>query len=156
MSKDPGASERLIRQGKLAEGFQKRGNFNEALRIHREERLPVAEDLQDKDSLAHIHGSIGKLLLLKAQKEGSPEAQAIFDHLSTAYRLSVEIERTDFIAHIGLMLAQVLIKGGYKDKARPILERAAKSFRELGDENAARTATDLIAAHLDAPQAQQA
>lgn len=155
MSAEEKSPERLVRLGKLAEGFQRRGNLDEALRIHREERMPMAEVLADKDSLAHIHGSIGKLLLEKAQKGNPPEAQAIFDNLSTAYKLSVEIQRVDFISHIGMMLGQVLIKGGYKDKARPILDTAVKGFRQLGEEDAARTAEHLIATHLAGTAAAQ-
>ena len=99
-----------------------------------EQRLPVAMRLGDIDSLAHIRFSMAMLRLKRGDHSRVTQGlQVIHDELAEAFGLSVKLQRPDFIAHIGAVLAQVLAMGGLRDEALTVLDAAEQGFRTLGN-----------------------
>ena len=123
---------KAVTMGQIAEVLRARGQFDEALRIH-EERLPTFEQLGDVDGLAHVKFSIAQLLLDRSDREGG-DIQAIYDNLAEAFALSVDSGRADAIAGIGIVLAEVLARGGFIDEALAVLAQAETANIALGRE----------------------
>lgn len=60
--------------------------------------------------------------------------QVIHDELAEAFRLSVKLQRPDYIASVGAMLAQTLALGGQHDEALQVLDAAEQGFRTLSND----------------------
>ena len=121
-----------------------RGELDEALRIHLEERLVVAQRLRDADSIAHIRYSCALIRLKKGVKDTST-LNTILDELREAYAISRQIRRADFVAAIGQRLGDLLIQSGQAEPAIDILNEAARASRTLGQENRARDIEAMMA-----------
>lgn len=119
-------------QGKIADILQMRGDLDGALTLHGE-RLDVAHEMQDAESIAHIQFSRAQIRLARNEHEG-PGIQTIYEELAEAFGAALKIQRPDAIGPIGSLLGQILAAGGQRDQARQVLEAAANAFATLGQE----------------------
>ena len=131
-----------ITKGKIAQTPQMKGNLDGALAMHLE-RLPVAQDLGDIDSIAHIRVSCAEIHLKRGDHERGG-IQTIYDELSEAYALSLKLQRPDFIGWTGSLLGQVLAMGGYRDEALEVLATAAAAREKIGQHDRAAQYRQLI------------
>jgi hypothetical protein len=69
---------RAITLGQMADIYQARGELDEALRIRREEQLPVFERLGDVRSRAVTRAKLGDALLARGRPEDRDDALALF------------------------------------------------------------------------------
>jgi len=116
---------RAVTMGKIADILEQRGETDEALRIRREEELPVYERLGDVRSRAVTMGQIADIL---EQRGETDEALRIWmeDCLPV-------VERTgeiDLIAHIRFSCAKLrLARGGLEQgEAQTIFDELSESF----------------------------
>ncbi len=128
---------KAVTQGKIVNILQARGQFDEALALN-EERLPIAERMGDIDSIAHIKWGTA-LIRLQLGQHRSGGLQRIRDDLEEAFALSRQLGRPDFIAGIGVRLAQVLAMAGDREQELQVLALAedACAQRSLSAEDAA-------------------
>ena len=120
-----------IAQGQIADILQARGALDEALRIRREEELPVYERLGDVRSRAVTLQKIGAALIEDGGlQEG--RAQEICDTLAEAFGIFRQLGLPDGIAFTGFPLAQVLALGGHREDARRVLDDVDAAFERLG------------------------
>ncbi len=113
--------ERAVTLGKVADILKARGQLDEALRIHIEERLPIALQQQDIDSLAHIRLCCAEIRL-KRGGLAQGEAQVIYDELDESFSLFTRLGRPDGIAAAGHLLAQILAMAGHPEQALEVLD----------------------------------
>ena len=122
--------ERAVTMGQIADILEQRGETDEALRIQIEERLPVAEQIQDMDLIAHIRFSCARIRLDRGGLQGD-EAQAIVDELAESFTLNQKLQRADGIAFVGFLLGRVLAAVGLGAEALTVLDHAAAAFARL-------------------------
>ena len=124
--------ERAITIGKIADILEARGELDEALRICREEQLPVYERLGDVRSRAvTLHNLAGSLI--KAGGLNDARVQEIHAAASEAFAIARQLNLPDAIANTGTLLAQVLGRAGRIKEALPILDEAEAAFMTLGN-----------------------
>ncbi len=116
--------------GKIADILQARGQLDEALRIHEEELLPVAEQLKDVDALIHSRAMTAQYRLSSENPEPEEIRRAMTD-LSQAHKLAKEYGRLDFICMTGFLLGRVLLAVGGREHAIPMLTEARAGFIQL-------------------------
>ena len=119
---------RAVTMGKIADILEGRGETDEALRIRREEQLPVFERLGDVRSRAVTMGKIADIL------EGRGETdEALRIHIEERLPTAEAIKDLDGIAHIRFACAQLrLTRGGLKlGEAQTIYDELAESFAIL-------------------------
>lgn len=122
--------------GKIADILQQRGDTDEALRIHVEECLPVAQATQDMDGIAHGRFSCAQLRIARRGLEQG-EAQTIHDELAESFALLQQLQRVDGIATVGALLGQVLAMAGARAEAVAVLAQSAMAFERLGQDASA-------------------
>jgi hypothetical protein len=120
-----------LAMGQIADILQGRGETDEALRIHIQERLPVAQRLGDMDSVAHIRFSCA-MIRIRRGGLGQGEAQTIFDQLAESFTLTKKPQRADFIAAVGGVLGQVLAAAGEAEEALKVLDDSTAACDKLG------------------------
>jgi hypothetical protein len=135
--------ERAVTMGSIADILSDRGDLDEALRIRREEELPVYERLGDMDGVIHVKWSIAHGLREKGVSS-EETMQAILQLLTEAYRLAKKLTRLDAICAVALDLGRLLASIGAKDAARPLLIEARDGFLRLGQANRAAQIDALI------------
>jgi hypothetical protein len=118
--------------GKIADILQSRGDLDEALRIRREEELPVYERLGDVRSRAVALQKIASTLLAAGGLEKGRN-QEIYEALAESYGIALKLGRPDGIAIVGAQLAQVMAVGGLRDEALAVLDQAEAAFQKLKD-----------------------
>lgn len=121
---------RAVTMGQIADILQQRGETDEALRIHLEERLPVALAIKDLDSIAHLRFSCAQIRLSR-QDSSQSEMQTIYEELAESFTINQKLQRVDGIAFVGLSLGQILAGGGYRDEALEVLEQSARAFEKM-------------------------
>ena len=111
----------------IADILQDRGDTDEALRIRREEELPVYEQLGDTHSQAVTMGNIADIL---QQRGETDEALRIWreEVLPTLERIG-DVQSW---AATALQIATILLQREEADEALSVLERAAVGFDQLG------------------------
>ncbi len=134
---------RAVTMGKIADILAQRGETEEALRIHIEERLPAAVKAQDMDSIAHVRFSCARLRLSRGGLEQG-EAQIIFDELEESFTLLKKLQRADGIAFVGMLFGQVLAAAGRVDEAVTVLDQSAAAFEKLKWADQAAQVHELI------------
>jgi hypothetical protein len=117
--------ERAITIGKIADILQQRGETDEALRIRREEQLPVYERLGDVRERAITIGKIADIL----QHCGETD-EAIRIHIEDRLPVAQRMQDLDLIAHIRFCCAQIRIsRGGLQQgEGQVIQDELAESF----------------------------
>ncbi len=123
---------RAIAAGRIADILRARGELDEALRIRREEELPVYDRLGD------VRGRMVTLYKIAASlfgMRGLDDARAwvIYDAASEAFAVARRMNLADGIAHTGVLLARVLLKAGRSSEAVLVLDEAEAAFARLGD-----------------------
>ncbi len=118
-----------ITKGKVANILQRRGDLDGALALHLS-RLAAVEAMGDLDSIVHIKFSCAKIRLERSDHESS-EFQTIVEELDEAFRGAMQLQRSDAIGAIGVLLAQILAAGGAKSLAHRVLDVTAQSFETL-------------------------
>jgi len=121
---------RAVTMGQIADILQQRGETDEALRIYVEECLPVMQQIQDMDSLAHIRFFCARIRLERSGLQGD-EGQTIIDELAESFTLFRKLQRVDGIAIVGSLLGQVLAAVGLRKEALTVLDHAAAAFDRL-------------------------
>jgi len=118
--------------GKVADILEARGALDEALRIRREEQLPVYERLGDVRSRAVTLYKIAGALF---EAEGLDDARASEIHAaaSEAFAIARRLKLADGVAHMGTLLARILGRAGRITEALQILDEAEAAFATLGD-----------------------
>lgn len=135
---------RAITLGQIANVLQERGQLDEALALH-EERLPIAEKMQDIDSIAHILYSRAHIRLLRGDnKRGF--LQEIHEDLASAFDIYCQLGRPDGIGAVGELLAQVLYIQGERTEALGVLDVVESTWRKLGHAQKLAEVTKLRAA----------
>ena len=111
--------------GKIADILSQRGELDEALRIRREEELPVYERLGDVRERAVTMGKIADIL---SQRGETDEALRI--HTEERLPTALATGDVDSIAHIRLSCAQIRLDrdGLAKGEAQRIGDELAESF----------------------------
>ena len=122
---------RAVTMGKIADILQARGDLNEALRIHEEERWPVAEKLGDSDSMIHILINTARIRAAKGIND-QETFERIRHDLSQAYTLAKKLTRLDAICAAAFDLGQLLASVGAENEAKPLLIEARDGFSRLG------------------------
>jgi tetratricopeptide (TPR) repeat protein len=109
--------EATLAWGAVADIFQARGQFDEALRIEQEEVIPTFEELGDVRQRAITLGRIADILQIKGQPD---EALRIYQDL------------TSFFKELGDVRAQVLILGRITDilKAEGQIDEALRIYQK--------------------------
>ena len=117
--------------GEIADILQARGEIDEALRIRREEQLPVFDRLGDvREKSVTLHRIATTLL-----ESGGLEAgriQEIYEALAEAFAIARRLGLSDGTAFVGIQLAQVMAMGGLRDEALTVLDDAEAAFATLG------------------------
>jgi len=121
---------RAITMGKIADILGQRGETDEALRIRREEELPVFERLGDIRERAVTMGKIADIL---GQRGETDEALRI--HIEERLPVAKRMHDTDSIAHVRLACAQLRINRGGLGQAeiQIVLDELAESFKLWGE-----------------------
>ena len=134
---------RAVTMGQIADIYHSRGELDEALRIHEEERLPIAERLQHIDSLIHILVTTSRI-----RRQKGIEDQATFERVLTdlvqAHRLAVQYGRLDFISATSMDLGTLLLQGGAKEQAKPLLVQARDGWIKLQQSRAAVEIDEML------------
>ncbi len=107
-----------------------RGETDEALRIHVEERLPIARSMNDASAIAHALFSCARIRIQRGGLQDG-EAQTIHDELTESFAINVKLQRADGIGMVGALLGQVLAGGGYFAEALGVLDQSAAAFDKL-------------------------
>ncbi len=123
--------ERAVTMGKIADILQARGDLDAALALH-EQRLPIAQQMKDIDSIAHIKCSTAQIRLQRGDHQ-TGGLQQIYEDLDEAFTISLKRGRPDFIGWVGQLLAQVLAMGGQQDEALKVLDHAEAAFDKMGN-----------------------
>ncbi|MCE1186491.1 MAG: hypothetical protein LWW92_12885, partial [Rhodocyclales bacterium] len=119
-------------QGQIADILQARGQLDAALALHTE-RLPVAQAMQDLESLAHIRFSMASVRLERGDlAQGGPAVQTIYAEAEEAYQLACQLGRPDFVGHFGCLWSQLLAMQGQPQAAHQVLNEAEAAFNLLG------------------------
>ena len=113
-----------------------------ALRIHIEERLPIAEATKDLDSIAHIRFSCAQLRLNCGDLK-QEDAQTIYDELAESFAIWQKLQRADGVAIAGWMLGQILAMGSQPDEALTVLDQSAMAFERMQQTPQAEKVRDL-------------
>ena len=123
---------RAIAMGRVADILQARGALDEALRIRREEELPVYDRLGDVRARAV---TLYKMAIGLIEAGGLDDARAPEIHAaaSEAFAIARRLKLSDAIGYTGTLLAQILGRAGRIDEALPILDEAEAAFVTLGD-----------------------
>jgi hypothetical protein len=117
--------------GQIADILQARGDLDEALRIRREEELPVYERLGDvRGRSATLQWIASALLQSHGIEQG--RIQEIYEALAESFTIAVKLQAPDGIASVGFQLAQVMAIGGLRDEALEVLDEAERAFEKLG------------------------
>ncbi|MGL4406850.1 MAG: tetratricopeptide repeat protein, partial [Zoogloea sp.] len=118
-------------QGKIADILLARGQLDEALELHAK-RLPVAQSMQDLDSLAHIRFSMAVVRWMRGDLEQDKEAiRTIFLEMEEAYRLVTQLGRVEAVGSIGIFWAQILDLADKCQAAHQVLNEAEAAFSLL-------------------------
>ena len=123
---------RTVAMGRVADILQARGALDEALRIRREEELPVYERLGDVRSRAVTLHKMAEALIAAG---GLDDARAAEIHAaaSEAFAIVRRLKLADGVGHSGTLLAQILGRVGRIDEALPILDEAEAGFATCGN-----------------------
>jgi hypothetical protein len=138
---------RAVTMGKIADILQARGELDQALKIHREEQLPVYERLGDvRERAVTLYKIAGVLLEGDGIHRG--RIQEIADALGESFRIVVDLGAPDGIGPVGALLAQVLAMGGLRDEALRVMDQAEAAYRKLsqtGSVDQVRVLREMIA-----------
>ena len=122
---------RAVTMGQIADILQARGDLDEALALH-EQRLPVAQQMKDIGSIAHIKFSTARIRLQRGDHQ-TGGLQQIYEDLAEAFTISLKLGRPDAIGWIGQLLAQVLAMVGQQDEVLKVLDYAEAAFTKIGN-----------------------
>lgn len=119
-----------VTMGKIADILQQQGETTEALRIHIEERLPVAEKMEDVGQIAHIRFSCANIRLRTGRIE-KEDGQVIMDELSESFAIYSKLKQIDGIAYVGSLFGGVLAMTGSAKEAMDVLGKSAAAFKKM-------------------------
>ena len=115
-----------IARGQISDILQSRGDLDAALRIHREEALPVYERLGGEHARAVTMGKIADILQRRGELE---EARSVHEECLQAAR---QLSAIDGIAATLWAFAQLDLNEGNFDEAAPRIAEAYDIFFRLG------------------------
>jgi hypothetical protein len=128
--------------GQIADILFRRGDLDEALRIRREEELPVYDRMGEVRERSVVLFKIARSLLDSGGLEAG-RAREIFDALGESYTIALKLGLPDGIGPVGALLAQVLAAGGHRDEALHVLDQAETAFRKLSNAGAVEQMKEL-------------
>ena len=133
---------RAATMDRIADILEQRGETEEALRIHIEERLPIATATKDLDMIGHVRFSCAHLRIVRGGLEQG-EAQTIYEELTESFEIYQRLQRVDGVAAVGLALGQVLAMGRHPDEALTVLDDSATAFEKLQRTQEAKDVREL-------------
>jgi tetratricopeptide (TPR) repeat protein len=133
---------RAVTMGKIAQALQAQGDLDGALAMHLE-RLPVAQELQDINGIAHIRFSCAQLRLQRGDHK-SGGLQVIHDELAEAFEINLKLQHPDGVGAVGLLLGQLLAMGGQREQAVEVLRAAVAAFEKIGQAEGAAQCREII------------
>jgi ATP/maltotriose-dependent transcriptional regulator MalT len=139
-----------ITRGQIADILAQKGELDAALALHLE-RLPIAQDMGDAESLAHIRLSSARIRLARGGHEAS-EAGLIRDELAEAFEIGLDLQRPDFIGPSGMLLGRILAADGVRDRAVQVLQAAEAAFANVGQPEVAAECRTLIQQIAEGPE----
>jgi len=122
---------KAVTQGKIADILQARGELDAALALH-DQRLPIAQQMRDIDSIAHIRYSMAGIRLQRGDHQ-TGGLQQIHDDLAESFEMFRTLGRPDGIGAAGELLAQVLAMRGQKGDALEVLDHAQSAYARLAN-----------------------
>lgn len=123
---------KAVTQGRIADILQARGELDAALSLH-DQRLPVAQQMSDIDSIAHIRYAMARIRLQRGDQE-TGGFQQIHDDLAESFDLWRKLGRPDGIGAAGELLAQVLAMRGQQGEALEVLDQAESCYVRLAND----------------------
>ncbi|WP_295388935.1 tetratricopeptide repeat protein [uncultured Thiodictyon sp.] len=117
-------------QGQIADILRARGELDEALALHAQ-RLPIAQQMSDIDSIAHIRFSMSRLRLQRGDHQ-TGGLQQIYEDLAESFGILLKLGRPDRIGAVGQLLAQVTVLRGQREEALAVLDTAEQAFAKIG------------------------
>jgi tetratricopeptide (TPR) repeat protein len=127
-----------IATGEIAAILSGQGQLDEALRLHREERLPVYERLGDVRERSATQWAIAAIHLQRGELD---EAAPL---MAEAYAAADRLKALDGIAAIGVVLGQLIFMDGQREEGLAILRRSEAGFRQLRQPGEAGQVAQLI------------
>jgi len=114
-----------VAMGQIADILQQQGETTEALRIRKEEQLPVYEKLGDVRSRAVTMGQIADIL----QQQGDND-EALRIHIEERLPVAQKMEDLEHIAHIRFSCARIRLGTGglEKEDGQVIMDELSESF----------------------------
>ena len=128
--------------GQIADILEQRGETDEALRIRREEELPVYERLGELRSRSVTLQKIASCLL-DLGGGADERIHEIHAALAEAFDIALRMQLPDGIGFVGVPLGQVLVAMGRGEEALAVLDLAEAAFRKLGNSDGAAFAEQL-------------
>jgi len=122
---------KAVTQGGIAGILQARGELDAALALH-DQRLPIAQQMRDIDSIAHIRYSMAGIRLQRGDHQ-TGGLQQIHDDLAESFEMFRTLGRPDGIGAAGELLAQVLAMRGQKGDALEVLDHAQSAYARLAN-----------------------
>ena len=107
--------------GRIADILGRRGQIDEALSLLAQ-KLRIAESMGDLESIAHAKASIAWLRLAGPNRQPKT-LEAARQDLSDAFAISRKLGRADFVAYVGLSLAEILLEQGRNTESAAILDQ---------------------------------
>jgi tetratricopeptide (TPR) repeat protein len=133
---------RAVIMGRIADGLEARGELEEALRIRREEELPVYERLGDVRSRAVTLFKIASTEFGVARNHGDDGNQRMAA-TSEAFETFRGLGMPDGVGHSGLLFARLLAESGRSGEAERVLEVARAGFAKLSDSDGMQQVDEL-------------
>jgi hypothetical protein len=113
--------------GKIADILQASGDLEEALRIPRDEELPVFDPLGE---VRERSVTLQKIAVCLIEGGGIQQGRIreIYDALAESYAIARKLRIPDGVAAVGISLAQVLALGGHREQALQVLDEDIYGF----------------------------
>lgn len=124
--------------GQIADTLQARGDLDEALRIRREEVLPVYERLGDLHRKSAALWQVAQVLLAD---ENFEEALPL---VGEDYAIVSKLDQLDGICVIGVVWGQFMVAGGKIEEGLGVLQRSLVGFNKLDQAEAAERVAGII------------
>ena len=132
-----------LTKGKIADILHAEGDLDGASAMHLD-LLPVFQEMNDIDGIAHVRFSCAQLRLARGEHERAG-LQTIHDELAEAFAIQRHLQRPDGIGAVGALLGEVLAMGGHPAEAIDVLRKAAEAFAKIGQQGGVDQCNEVIA-----------
>ena len=126
--------ERAVTLGKIADILQARGEFDEALRIRREEVLPISQQMGVIHNFAYML-YLCAMLRTKRGVYDQEDLKIVGDESAESFAISRHLGQADFLAEVGFYFGQLLAASSNREAALTVLDEAAAAAEKLRWQN---------------------